>query len=292
MKRYVFIIIFIVLAVSGLRVTLAPDLHRKWKQENFWLKKANLQEKYDLLILGDSRALYAINPDTLLLNHRGYNYAFRSMSLTRRYLQKSRSLLNEKAHVILPLTPESLTRFESDKGLFDFVVKGPLLIHQGLKLVRTYWPQINLQQAILQKGISKNYLFPTARADQYHNNGWIEGTPENYGNESLLHHYKFLAQRYKIDQKMVEELVHELGRWSSSGIKVSFLWVCFDQKICEEEKKLMPEELKKSINKKLSSRGAHYLEMPGEFYSFDGDHLTGPEALRFSAQLAQKLKDL
>ncbi|HXH75248.1 MAG TPA: hypothetical protein VNJ08_09805 [Bacteriovoracaceae bacterium] len=110
--------------------------------------------------------------------------------------------------------------------------------------------------------------------------------------EDLSHmtqHYSEMTSKFQIDQDIVNSVVAQVQKWTAKGIKTYFFWSCFYGPVCEEEKKILTEEIKNTLVRRLQGAGAIFLNIPGTYTTFDGDHLGSLEALRFSKNLKEAL---
>ena len=264
-------------------------LVQKWKKADFWLMKANTEETFNILVLGDSRIFFGVNPDILRenKNQKALNFAFPTISFTKHYLDQAGKLLAPNAHVYIGLTAQAFTNFNTDSGLTSFEKRGPLYMNRLMGWLRIYWPTINLE-LLIQRG--QIPLFTNQRQsdlDIYHSNGWIESPqlPTSDGQEMAMS-YRELFKKHTIKKEIVKNLNAEIMNWHKRGMKVTVFWTCFNKKVCEEEAIVLSEGVKESIDKSLVESGAEIIQTsPEKFSTFDGDHLIGSEAIRFSSQI-------
>lgn len=290
MKRYVFLFLLLVSSVLGMRIAFQNEgLNYLWQKENFWLLKANTHETFELVILGDSRLFSAVNPDLLKQapSEKTLNFAFPSISFTEHYLQKADEIVAPQGRVFIGLTAEAFTNFEADQSLRSYEKAGPLFIHQLIKRIRTYWPVINLE-ILISRGKIPLFEQPLqAGFDTFHTNGWIETKREitlDYG--SMITSYHGLFQQHQIKESIIQNLENQTREWTKKGIKVYTFWVCFEEAVCKEEEVVLGNGAKEKINQRLNVAGAKLISMDNtKFATFDGDHLTGNEAIRFSEYL-------
>jgi hypothetical protein len=290
MKRYVLLFILLVSSVLGMRIAFQGEgLHYVWKRENFWLNKANTHETFDLLVLGDSRLFSAVNPEILkkTTDDKVLNFAFSSISFTEHYLLKADEVLAPKGRVFIGLTAEALTHFEGDQGLSSYEKSGPLFIHQLMKWIRVYWPVINLETLISRGKIPIIQMPPRSGSDFFHTNGWIETKMEATKDySSMVSSYRGLFQKHKIQESILVNLEKQISAWNKKGVTVYTFWVCFEAAVCQEEEILLGNGNRENINQRLQIAGAKFIPMNDSKYStFDGDHLIGSEAIRFSEYL-------
>lgn len=266
-------------------------LNYLWQKENFWLHKANTSETFDLLVLGDSRLFSAVNPEILKQSpdEKVLNFAFPSISYTEHYLQQADTKLTQKGRVFIGLTAEALTNFEDDQSLQNYEKSGPLFIYQLMKWIRVYWPVIHLETLMLRGKVPLFQKPPRAGFDFFHPNGWIEtrlDPMQDYG--SMVANYRTLFQKYQIQESIIQNLEKQTLQWNQKGIKVYIFWVCFEEAVCKEEAVLLGNGMKEKIDQRLEAAGANLLLLnENKFATFDGDHLTGKEAIRFSEYLNQ-----
>jgi hypothetical protein len=296
MKRYLIILVIIICTVMSIRSYFDhKGLAHVWSRENYWLKKANPFKNYDTVVIGDSRIYQSMNPDLLLNeNDLALNFGFSSISFTKHYLDSVDKIIKDGGIIFIGLTAESLTTYEGDKSLLNYQKKGPLIIHQTLRWIRLHWPNIELQRWIKWRQVPLFQNRPLVTTEIYHDNGWLESNlPEEENVQSMVNHYRELSQRFKIDSTILQDIDSRIKQWNKRNIKIFVFWTCFEEKVCLEEAPLLTTELRSKIEHDFSSAGATWLDLSGrKFKTFDGDHLTGPEAVRFSLYINEKIKTL
>jgi hypothetical protein len=289
MMKYSLLLLGLCSLVLAARFYIDYDgLKDKWAQENFWLKKANTQDKFSLIVLGDSRSYYGVNPS--VLGKSSLSFSFSSISFTQHYLEAAEKITQDQATILIGLTAEALTGFQEDEGLTSYEKSGPLIFHQTLKWIRLYWPQIELQKLFKWGQLPLFQHRPQKGFDIFHPDGWVESrktTQDDFG--PMIRHYRELSQNYKISDSLIQGLSQKVGLWVKQGKKVSFFWLCFETQVCEAETPLLPLKRKAAISADLISNGAKLLEISGRFKTFDGDHLMASDALIYSEKISKEL---
>jgi hypothetical protein len=85
----------------------SPKVEQDITSETFWTNKAHQTNKFEAVIMGDSRALRGINPAFLSIFENTFNFAFRSATFTSDYLSNAHKLLKTNGTVIIAVTPHS-----------------------------------------------------------------------------------------------------------------------------------------------------------------------------------------
>jgi hypothetical protein len=128
---------------------------------------------------------------------------------------------------------------------------------------------------------------PRAGTDVFHANGWIETQLEATQDfRNMVGSYQGLFQKHKIQESILLNLEKKIAVWKKKGVTVYIFWACFEAAVCQEEEVLLGGGVRETINQRLQVAGAKFIPMNESKYStFDGDHLIGSEAIRFSEYL-------
>jgi len=134
MKKKIIIstIIIVVISIFIKSIDL-PNENNLTSIDNFWIKKANLDKKYDVIIGGDSRIYKGISPDIIskYSNLTSVNLGFSGAGFSKEYIDYLLSNFDNKSNnkiLIIGVSPHSLTdeAFKNEqfnqyrqKGIFD-----------------------------------------------------------------------------------------------------------------------------------------------------------------------------
>jgi hypothetical protein len=111
-------------------------------------------------------------------------------------------------------------------------------------------------------------------------------------NELLIIGYHSLFQRHKVQEKILKNLEHQAKLWAKKGVTVYAFWICFEKLVCSEEDLVLGNGVKENINLRLANSGVKILPYTDKrFLTFDGDHLTGKEARRYSELLKSQINE-
>ncbi len=202
-------------------------------------------------------------------------------SFVERFISKKSK---EKIY-ILAITPYSLTseaqkndhfkqEFSKDKSeILHREYLNPIYyrIKRYLNLIKGNKKQINYQQS-------------------FYDTGWVASYKYSENPEEALPIYYKHYSKYKISLKVVNDLIQQLKEWVSAGYVViafrmpsSCAMEALENKMTQFEKLNLPS--------KILELGAHWYYFDcNDYYSYDGSHLHKDSAVKFSLNLAKKIK--
>jgi len=123
----------IVIAVGILRPS-GEHINSGLDPDEFWIRKAFTEDKYDLILAGDSRVYRGLSPKVMnetFTRLKIFNYGFSGNGYNRQYLDAISKIIDSNSSmpaIILGITPMSLTEGSSkrndflqlkEKGIFE-----------------------------------------------------------------------------------------------------------------------------------------------------------------------------
>ena len=265
--------------------------------EAFWAMKSEWMDQADIVVLGDSRTLVDVSPETMrdaLPNARILNYAFSAVSYTEPYFKMVEELLDktsEQPTVALGITPLSLTLSSpQDDGFLSYVVNGNTLkIGSRFAALRLFLMPIGTRELI-------NTFGPDGKAyheyTRYHRSGWVEAyiVPEDPGESMATYATLFKPDRRGPTRQDAADLVMDaISRWTARGIRV----YGFRPPTCEAMLALESAQAQWDADEfigRFEAAGGNWLTFDEDAYhTYDNSHLDSESAKRFSADLAAKI---
>lgn len=265
------------------------------EEKRFYRDKILPRQKYDLVFLGDSRCLIAMDPTHFekVLGLKAYNCSFAAGGLTREiFLHVEKKVLNlEKGRekiIVLGITHRSLTETARANPLF----------HQSLqesRMAGSSWSEMSdlLFRRIKSRDVKS--LFKKKKPHKfYHKNGWMEVTsePREKSQRRNLESFRIFFKKAVPSRKSVEEICCAVADWRKKGIRVFAFrpptMPAMDA-LEDEEGKCNMGELRRHIER----AGGIWLEAEdrNKYTAYDASHLNSREAAVLSGEFAEKIKN-
>lgn len=285
----------VLVLVAGLFKPVAQD--SRVKSDAFWLKKTHYKKDFDLVIMGDSRAIRAFAPEAMkadLPDYRVYNFAYSGGGLNPPMYRAAQQKLDKKSGkkiILLGVTPRSLTSLSNRNVLFrkqkripqteifQQVYINPLLAFfepvKIIGLMDMLWP--NKKKEILKQ--------------EFRSSGWVASTAEPENPQKLLKPYMEYYSKTRVSQKNVVHLVKQTKKWVSKGIKVFALRVpTTAPMVALEEKHSGFDEV--DLVKRFTAAGGIWIPVnPNSYSSYDGSHLNKQSAIKLSGDVARYINE-
>lgn len=254
------------------------------EKENFYRLKAQDQSKYSLIITGDSRSLYALDPKIISkeLNLKdGKNFAFLSNSYTKSYLNYIEQKIQEKSVVILPISFESLTRLEEDRSFQNAHKNKNSFLHKITKFIDYSWPGKKIINFLKNRSTEKKIDL-----ESYEQSGEIDRKKSFIvPNIPLENHYLNVMQNFNIESVYVSSIAELISNKKANHFYL--FHICFLERICPTEK----QKLAEIFNSFKKYPNVTILEIDQKFLASDGDHLDQDVQEQFSNFVANLIKN-
>lgn len=282
--------------------TLRTDARFAGSPNWYWVAKIASASDANLVIAGDSRTYRGIDPEAFvdIAGGKVLNFGFSSTHLTQTYLEHAASFLRADGPRVLlvGITPTSLrpSALEPD-GYTDGVAiaktqRLPLPLARLLESWQELVDPVALE--LIWPGTSGR-IGLRARAEEYaqvfHPNGWIESDryvadPVSAG---LLNAAMDFSDKKIPGDAEVQQLCSTLKQIAQSGISVYVFLPPVDPVVHQEEIRLSGIN-EQQLRLMVESAGAHWVDIHLEgLRIYDGSHLDGPSARRYSVALAKEI---
>ena len=274
------------------RIQSLPDYNR------FWTQKVHQDKIFNGIILGDSRIYRGVAPHILsdeLRDYRFYNFGFSSGGLNPEiYREAEKCLKNEGGNIIIVgLSPGSLTPMsKKNKGLRKELARRPaevidrLYISYYLKMFRPHKPDFFRAVLLKENDSPDEYYY-----QEFYDNGWVKSELKPENPAKALPSYRDLFLKQKVSEELVEKLAKQVHAWSIQGNRV-FVFRSPSSPSMEQLEDAMSGYNEEFIKNKIQLSGGIWLDFNSkDYHSYDGSHLHYQSALKFSHDLAQKIKE-
>lgn len=268
--------IFLCLAVG-----IVPMALRAKKQpflpDSVFVEKLQQKPVYDLVLVGNSRVYRDMSPKVISENigKKVYNFGFSNLQMDSAVLSRAEQLLNPNGakEMLLginvnALSGQSLDGYRSVRGLNGIEQKNVMLFAPYEKYFR-----LGDAESATQKPDHLGFVWSmTKHADETIQKGRVMSG--------------------KTIATFKPQALADVANWVKSararGIKV-YATVPPIPEITSKAENEVGHYDPDLVRKTLQDAGAEWIDVPGTFQTYDGSHLLGPEAEKYSLELSKKL---
>jgi hypothetical protein len=257
--------------------------------EEFWVAKFNAPSGFDVAVGGDSRVIRGVAPQEMaevLGSHRVINFGFQGTGLSRDYLARLRQVLRREGErcIVLSVTPYSLTaQAQAKNGFQSIAAKQGLIARISGRADRLFAP-VSLPDLI---GHALNPAMINTVSSHYYENGWIETDVERAIADGSSKTYGMLFKNNEVTAGAVEVVVEFVAAAAADSVRVMGVRMPVSRELREVEDRDSQMDWPAFV-RAFEAAGGHWLVLEGDepYATYDGSHLTAPEARRFSRNLA------
>lgn len=268
------------------------------EKNRFWALKTHQDNKYDIVIYGDSRVYRGISPDDLTYDLPGYsaiNLGYSSGGMTDQmfgFIEERLDTLKDPI-IIIGITPYSLTpaaglnehyNQEKDRDRYEIFQKIYFDKYLGFFEAINPW---NVYSHIVGKEITSQYF------EIFHDNGWVESYIIPPDSSSALAKYtKTFSNNnteHKVSDRIVQNLFRNVGKWNEKGIKIYGFRFPSTDAMVKLENELSGFDETSFAEGFVESGGIWFSFSNGQFKSYDGSHLYFESAKKISRILRDRM---
>ena len=287
---------------GGLRAATWPEgRSRTVDKDTFWRLKTHPRERFDGVLVGDSRTYRGLSPTVMegvLVGRRIHNLGYPSGRLSEDLLDHAQALLDPQStspFIVVGIAAHALSRakegpqnpeFARHQGLGDFEQR---LAHWSRPL-RQHWfrpliadPTVELQMA--RQGASKIRYH-----QRFDERGFAASYTEPANPRRALKSYRKTLRKHPVDPGVVKALAQRVRQWRHDGIRVYGLRLPLHASLDKLERsrgRYRPA----TIRRTLEDAGMTWLTpKTDDLATYDGSHLNEPSALRLSERLARLVR--
>ncbi|RMG70541.1 MAG: hypothetical protein D6722_08565 [Bacteroidetes bacterium] len=254
--------------------------------------KTHHEGQYDLLVLGDSRVYRGVSPADMsqaLPGWRSFNLGYSSAGFgPLMYEEAARRLDPEGARVlVLGITPWSLTESAAQNAHLQQELARPLSERWQRRYVNYYLQDLapTRPEALWQalRGTTP------APAEYYYQTfdeagGWMPSRLEPPQPRKALGPYRAEFRQEQVSPARVEALLDQVQTWVAEGVSVYAFRPPTSPDMTALEDELSGLDMS-ALGRDIEAAGGIWLDIPGEYPSYDGSHLPDSAARRFSRAL-------
>lgn len=263
--------------------------------DQYWSLKISAPPDYDVVLAGNSRIFKGLSPRHMahvLKGRRIFNLGFSSCMLDSRYLEHARSLLRDDSSpkiLVLGITPHVLIRRPANRCWYDeWADKLPIDRDE-------LWREIILQHlngAVVKRtmGTAYRHFSRGILRQRHYADGWVSTRVAQLDPMDYVQRMNSVYSRYQVDPSLMDEMLKKVAKFTSQGVVVYGLSPPTFSAMRNLEK-LASGLDRDALLQGFAKAGGVWLEMPTSGYcAYNGTHLDGVQAKRFSRQVAFTIK--
>jgi hypothetical protein len=286
-------VILIALLNVGLHILKSASGDPKEQEKKFLQCKINPGQRYDMVLLGDSRCLTGVDPSILekRLSLRVYNDSFSGGGLNqtiythvqKNILKTSPEKIRAVVFCITPLTLSSAGR--ENKAYYQIIGE----MKQKQDLFTQYG-------SLLFKRIRTREIKAVFRKKKpdyvYHKNGYLErfSIAKAKAQRNGMRQYKVMFSSLTFPEISLKELAEQTRQWRKENIAV-FAFYPPSRPTMEDLERNSAWDWKKTIQV-FRDAGGIYLEIDNrdQYNAYDSIHLASGDSKKLSEDLAKKIE--
>lgn len=266
-------------------------------EEQFWATKIGWHHAADIVLLGDSRVMNALDPESMgqpLPGRRILNYAFDGCGFEPQYFSAAAQVLDPQAAqrcFVLGVSPRTLApAAAAANGFLNLSRKHPaeLWIARRFGSVVHYLRPYDPGNLIaFLSGERLAYMLK----EEFHATGWVARTRDPEDTTAALARYRAFFATGQASPEVTAAVLKQVSAWSAAGIAV----YGFHPPIGPEMIELEQEQsgfAALDFPQRFTQAGGRWIEVDNvAYHTIDGDHLRADSAEQFSRWLAQVIAD-
>lgn len=294
--------IWITLAMAAVLATVLsftlPKNSEKYLSELFWTKKTFAPEKYNVVLMGDSRVYRGLSPKILETHLPGLqvlNFAYSNGGLNPIMFDAAEQKLaqNEKPKVLLlGISTNTITAYSAGNQQYLKELTRP----REEVLERIYLNPLRYWFSATSPEKLKQHYSNTKETAYYRNkyflNGYVESEKFPVDTMEAIPSYTKDFTNYKVDSKSLNVLFERVKEWSNSGIIVVGFTPPVSQpmQMLEDTLGLFDEA---TIKAGIEKASGHWIDLnSAEFQTYDGSHLNIESAQKLSHKVGEEIEKL
>jgi hypothetical protein len=262
--------------------------------DRYWLIKAKNPNKYNIIVLGDSRIYRGISPYTLeeqLQGMKAFNLGFSSGGLNKEMFKAAEKMLDKDSpHKILLLgvTPWALTDESAQNVLFRQESHRPW--SAVVERIYLYDYIVDFYPYEFVTALKNRAKSKVKYDSKYHDNGWVSSRKIPEDTTEALQPYQEQLEQFKTSQILTNELVDQVRQWNKEGIKVYAFRPPTTQAMQDLEQRLSGFDQEAFITAFEQAGGVWINLDRSQYHSYDGSHLNDTSAVRLTGHVATVIK--
>lgn len=282
---------FLVLAlVAGHKILPVPD-SSSFSKDSFWTKKVFGSNENSVVVYGDSRVYRGISIQEFIGNnmeYKGVNLGFNSSGVNDgifELIDKKLNSENSTKIIVLGITPNLFTNLASKNSHYDEIKN---LAYSEVLLRLTIYPYLTPYDRrtpldvyySLRNSKNRYQYFET-----FHENGWVESITIPIDTNAACESYKNEFLKGKSLEKNQTALLNQILVWKKKGIEVFAFQPPISGSLENVEDEYSDFKYDPFVSH-FEKNGGVWIDLPkNKWATYDGSHLIGKEAKKFSRYL-------
>lgn len=275
-----------------------PKNKEKYLGEMFWTRKTFATDKYNVVLMGDSRVYRGLSPEIMeifLPDLNILNFAYSNGGLNPTMFKAAEAKLTKKHDIkiiVLGITTNAITAYTKNNEQYFQELSRPreeVLERRFLNPLR-YWFSSTSPEALIQHFSPVEHT--SYYLNEYHMNGYVESDKFPIDTMEAIPSYTDDFTNFKVDEQYLKNLFSQVKKWSDNGILV----VAYRPPV-SQAMKLLEDTLGRynedEISEGIISAGGNWIELNNtKFNTYDGSHLDKNSAELLSEIVGFEIKKL
>jgi len=276
-----------------------PLVANKEKSNWFWSYKVHNKKTYDVVLVGDSRLYRGVSTSAMRSvlgdDFRIFNFGFSSGGINTQMIEAAQSRLADNSKnktIIFSVTPYSLTMDSAqNKHYLNELIRPKEEVLQRL----AYSPRWDffkpVSPSLLRYSIRGRQKKPAIMYyEDFYPGGWVGSRTVPADPDRALNSYVKTFTKYQVNNKLVVNLCEQIKKLRIAGIKVYAFRPPVSESMLSLEDKMSGFNQQKFVDS-FQQSGGTWIDIPSTGYnSYDGSHMFKESAIRFSTELAKRIK--
>jgi len=283
----------------AIKLFIPAEENVKTEKEYLWTLKTHNPDKFDIIIMGDSRIYRGISPEYLtkkLPETTAINLGFSSAGFSNLYFNFAEKKLKEETKnkvILIGISPHSLTPSAlKNEELKSYLNKSKTDVFKTISLANVYKTANSITPSQIINNLSSTNKQYKKYNQEFYTNGWVKSSNNKPNINIALYKYKNIFTNNKVSEEAINNLSIQINKWTKKGIKV----ICFRPPSTIEMEQLedsLSGYNESEISRKIITNGGYWININSKNYvSYDGSHLHYESAIKLSEKLGLNIKEL
>ena len=272
-----------------------PKNKEKYLRDQFWTQKTFASNRYDVVLMGDSRTYRGLSPAVMeeaLPGMKVLNFGYSNGGLNPVMFEAALEKLSANSAnkvIVMGVSPNCITGYSQKNDQYLQVKNGPredIFEKLYLNKVLYYFSPVSpeeIKEKLIQKATDSYYT------NEYFSNGYVLSEKFPADSTEAIQSYISDYTNFKVEEQYVDILTEQVAEWSSKGIKVIGFRppTTFAMRAVEDTLGHYNESL---IKEKFCKAGGYWIDLyPGNFKTYDGSHLEKNSAILLSETVSKEI---
>jgi hypothetical protein len=294
-KPKIWITVLLAAFLMGLLSLVLPKNEEKYLSEHFWTRKTLSTQKYNVVVMGDSRVYRGVSPDVMKeylpgLKVLNFGYSNGGLNPTMFRAAEAKITKSDKEKVIIMgISANTVTGFTENNNQYLQELTRPReeVIERLYFSPVKYWFSPTSPEGLKQHfwGVKENTYY----YNHYHLNGYVLSEKFPVDTMEAIPSYIKDFTNYKVDQRKLSDLYQQVSEWTQHGILVFGFRppVSHPMYLLEDTLGLYNET---AIKTSFTAAGGYWIDLQHtDYQTYDGSHLEERSAIKLSKKLAESI---